>query len=103
MKVSELAVGGTFGLALTSGHRILAWGDNQSGQLGTGSTAPVSLTPVPVQVRPGFVVTGIGAGVRRGRSARDRPPATGLTNVPDRPRPVRRDRLISFVSIILPP
>jgi alpha-tubulin suppressor-like RCC1 family protein len=62
VKLGELAVGGTSSLALTSGHRILAWGDNQSGQLGTGSTDPVSLTPVLVQVPPGFVATGIGAG-----------------------------------------
>lgn len=60
-KIRALAGGGTFSMALTTGGRVLAWGSNDTGQLGTGNTAS-STTPVRVHLPAGFKPTAIGAG-----------------------------------------
>jgi alpha-tubulin suppressor-like RCC1 family protein len=60
-KVRALAGGKFFSLAMTAGHRILAWGDNHDGQLGS-STLKSSDVPVPVPLPKGFTPTAIGAG-----------------------------------------
>jgi len=49
------------GMALTAAGRILAWGRNDFGQLGDGSTTD-SATPVRVHLPFGFTPTAIGAG-----------------------------------------
>ncbi len=48
-------------LALTTGGELLAWGNNNRGQLGIGNTTS-SDTPVPVSLPPGTTVTAIAAG-----------------------------------------
>jgi alpha-tubulin suppressor-like RCC1 family protein len=60
-KVRALAAGEEYGMALTTGGRVLAWGRNEVGQLGNGSTTD-SATPVRVQLPKGFTPTAIGAG-----------------------------------------
>jgi alpha-tubulin suppressor-like RCC1 family protein len=62
--VTEVAAGGTFGLALTSSGQVLAWG---TGALGTGATS--SATPVFVTLPSGDVVTQIAAGGTTGYGA----------------------------------
>jgi alpha-tubulin suppressor-like RCC1 family protein len=59
-KIRALAAGEDFGMALTTAGRILAWGHNNFGQLGNGTTTN-SATPVRVHLPPGFKTTGIGA------------------------------------------
>ena len=46
--VRLIAVGAFHNLALEEDGRLLAWGNNEYGQLGTGDTQPTS-HPVPVQ------------------------------------------------------
>jgi alpha-tubulin suppressor-like RCC1 family protein len=60
-KVRAMAAGNDFSMALTSGGRILAWGRDNLGQLGDGTTTDNSM-PVRVHVPPGFTPTAIGAG-----------------------------------------
>jgi alpha-tubulin suppressor-like RCC1 family protein len=47
--VTGISAGNTSGLALTSKGRVLAWGDNNDGQLGTGNTTSAS-APVSAKV-----------------------------------------------------
>jgi alpha-tubulin suppressor-like RCC1 family protein len=61
----QIAVGGSlisnsFSCAVLVTGRVFCWGDNQAGELGNGSTANRSLTPVKVQLSAGAkeVVTG---------------------------------------------
>jgi len=55
-----ISMGATHACALTASSSVMCWGDNQSGELGTGSTTN-STTPVPVS-GIGSSVTGIAAG-----------------------------------------
>jgi alpha-tubulin suppressor-like RCC1 family protein len=57
-KVAQMFAGGTHALVLTSKGRVLAWGNNGSGQLGTGNTNN-SDVPVKVLLPPGTKATGI--------------------------------------------
>ena len=61
VSVKSIASGCFSSLALTTTGSLLAWGENSSGQLGTGSTANSDL-PVPVDLPPGLLSTGIGSG-----------------------------------------
>ncbi|MGH3410390.1 MAG: RCC1 domain-containing protein, partial [Streptosporangiaceae bacterium] len=61
VKVKSIAEGCFHSLALTTTGAVLAWGENSSGQLGTGSTAN-SDVPVQVDLPPGLVGTAIGSG-----------------------------------------
>jgi alpha-tubulin suppressor-like RCC1 family protein len=61
VKVKTARAGGDFALALTTGGRLLAWGYNGSGELGTGSTTDHH-KPVWVRLRPGVKITAISAG-----------------------------------------
>jgi alpha-tubulin suppressor-like RCC1 family protein len=60
-KVTEVSAGADFSLALTSVGAVYAWGDNEDGQLGDGTTT-TSTTPTPVSLPPGVTVTAISAG-----------------------------------------
>ncbi|MEU8542660.1 Ig-like domain repeat protein [Streptomyces sp. NPDC048717] len=59
--ITAVAAGTNHSLALTSDHRVLAWGSNIGGQLGNGSLME-SDTPVTVLLPPGFTVTAVAAG-----------------------------------------
>ncbi|MQY10661.1 hypothetical protein SRB5_07730 [Streptomyces sp. RB5] len=59
--VTAIAAGDQHSLALTSDGRVLAWGRNDLGQLGDGTTVERHL-PVYVDLPPGVTVTAIAAG-----------------------------------------
>ncbi|HEY1640475.1 MAG TPA: hypothetical protein VGG35_07300 [Streptosporangiaceae bacterium] len=75
-KVSALAAGQLFSMALTTGHHILTWGQNNHGQLGDGTTTERHL-PGRVHLPPGFTPTVIGAGFD------SRSPLAGGRQIPD--------------------
>jgi len=60
-KVTAVATGGYYSLALTSTGSVFAWGYNSDGELGDGGTAN-SDVPVRVKVPGGAKVTAIAAG-----------------------------------------
>ncbi len=60
-KVTAIAAGGYYSLALTSTGAVLAWGFNTDGELGDGATAN-SDVPVRVKLPAGTKVTAIAAG-----------------------------------------
>jgi alpha-tubulin suppressor-like RCC1 family protein len=64
--VTAIAGGGVHSLALTSSGQVLAWGSNNDGQLGNGTTTTTgcSCIPTPVQVSlpSGTTVTAIAGG-----------------------------------------
>jgi alpha-tubulin suppressor-like RCC1 family protein len=60
-KVRAVASGAECSMALTATGRILAWGRNNVGQLGNGSTTD-SAIPVRMHLPSGFTPTAIGAG-----------------------------------------
>ena len=60
-RVTAVSAGANFNLALTSDGSVLAWGLNDAGQLGDGSTTNSS-TPVPVDLPAGTRVTDVSAG-----------------------------------------
>ncbi len=60
-KATAISLGEAHGLVLTSKHKVLAWGFNDNGQLGDGTTTN-SDTPVRVRLPHGVKVTAIAAG-----------------------------------------
>lgn len=60
-KVKVIAVGAFHNLALLDDRKLMAWGNNEYGQLGTGDTQPRS-QPVPVQGLSGLNLVDIAAG-----------------------------------------
>lgn len=60
-KARSVAAGLQHTLVLTTGHRLLAWGLNDSGQLGNGTTTD-SLKPVKVKMPSSLEVTAVVAG-----------------------------------------
>ena len=60
IRVTAIAAGWSHSLALTSAGRLLAWGDNSSGELGN-ATVNDSLTPIPVDLPTGTRITAIAA------------------------------------------
>ena len=64
-RVTAVAAGGNYSLALTSDGRVLAWGDNTYGELGDGGTAD-SYTPVPVDLPAGTRIAAVAAGAEDG-------------------------------------
>jgi alpha-tubulin suppressor-like RCC1 family protein len=62
-RVTALAAGGCFGLALTASGKVLAWGQNSSGQLGLGHVNSTPQPPVRVHLPAGQKVTRIAAGL----------------------------------------
>jgi alpha-tubulin suppressor-like RCC1 family protein len=75
-KVSALAAGEFFSMALTTRQHILTWGENNRGQLGDGTTADRHL-PGRVHLPSGFTPTLIGAGFET------RSPLAGGRQIPD--------------------
>jgi alpha-tubulin suppressor-like RCC1 family protein len=61
VKVTGIAAGYAFGLAVASSGQVFAWGNNDSGQLGDGTTFG-SDVPVLVHLPAGTNVTAISAG-----------------------------------------
>ena len=58
-KATAISAGCTYGLARTARGRVLAWGDNFSGELGNGTTKD-SRTPVRVHLPAAAVAIGSG-------------------------------------------
>ncbi|WP_080635110.1 RCC1 domain-containing protein [Salinispora pacifica] len=63
--VTAIAAGDDHSYALTSSGTALAWGDNDRGELGDGTTTRSS-TPVPVSLPAGTTVTAIAGGIGHG-------------------------------------
>lgn len=59
--VTKISAGSDHGLALTSAGGLLAWGFNNHGQLGNGTTT-ISDVPVPVAIPAGDTVRAVGGG-----------------------------------------
>jgi alpha-tubulin suppressor-like RCC1 family protein len=62
VKVTAVSAGGVSAYALTTTGRVLAWGDDNAGQLGDGGKT-FSATPVWVKLPPSVKIIAIGAGV----------------------------------------
>ena len=63
VKVTALGASCRSSLARTADGRVLAWGLNARGELGTGGPPPgTDPNPAPVHLPAGFTATGIGAG-----------------------------------------
>jgi alpha-tubulin suppressor-like RCC1 family protein len=62
-KVVAAAAGSDGVIAVTSAGKVLTWGDNFAGQLGTGGTRKFSCKPVQVKLPKGVQVKGVAAGV----------------------------------------
>jgi alpha-tubulin suppressor-like RCC1 family protein len=60
-RVTAIAAGGAFGLALASDGRVLAWGRNLEGDLGDGGAESFAFTPVAVHLPAASHVTAIAA------------------------------------------
>jgi alpha-tubulin suppressor-like RCC1 family protein len=58
--VSQIAAGYVFTCALLTNGHVTCWGDNSSGQLGTGDTSPATV-PAAVLASPGVELTGVTA------------------------------------------
>jgi alpha-tubulin suppressor-like RCC1 family protein len=62
-RVTALAAGGCFALALTASGKVLAWGQNSQGQLGLGHVNSTPQPPVRVHLPAGQKITRIAAGL----------------------------------------
>src|SRR6266480_4538361 len=56
-----IAAGGKFGLALRTDGTVLAWGDNQFGELGNGATSALAVTPTVIPGLSNVVAVAAGA------------------------------------------
>ncbi|WP_050564968.1 RCC1 domain-containing protein [Salinispora oceanensis] len=63
--VTAIAAGDDHSFAVTSAGTALAWGDNDRGELGDGTTTRSS-TPVPISLPAGTTVTAIAGGIAHG-------------------------------------
>lgn len=61
-RITAVAAGDSYSLALTSTGAVLAWGTNVQGELGNGTSIPFSVTPVPVSLPAGTTITNIAGG-----------------------------------------
>jgi alpha-tubulin suppressor-like RCC1 family protein len=66
-KVTAVAAGCGHNLALTAKGHVLAWGDNQVGELGNGTTTNSNL-PVRAEIPAGLVAIAVAAGPEAGHS-----------------------------------
>lgn len=62
IQVTALGASCSSSLALLADGRILAWGENGNGELGTGGHARINPSPAPVALPGGFTATRIGSG-----------------------------------------
>ena len=60
-KVIDVAVGGSFGVALDEKHKVFVWGNNSNGELGTGDFHSRNI-PVRVSALKGKKIAELGAG-----------------------------------------
>jgi alpha-tubulin suppressor-like RCC1 family protein len=61
-KVQAISAGFAHNLALTRKGKVLAWGANDSGELGNGRAGGSSLAPIRVRLPKGVQVTAVAAG-----------------------------------------
>lgn len=62
VKVKSVSAGCFDSFAVTTTGTVLSWGENENGQLGTGTTSPFSDVPVQVSLPASFHATALGAG-----------------------------------------
>lgn len=67
MALSDVKLGGSFGLVMSSDGAVLVWGDNNLGQLGNGSFGGVAVTPraleLPLDDRAIMIAPGLNHGL----------------------------------------
>jgi alpha-tubulin suppressor-like RCC1 family protein len=83
---TQVSAGSAHSLAVTSDGRVLAWGDNGSGQLGDDSTTD-SAIPVQVDLPAGVTVTQVAAGGNHSLALAQRESSTSLTATPAQATP----------------
>jgi alpha-tubulin suppressor-like RCC1 family protein len=64
VRIRVVAAGLDHALAVTTAGQVYAWGGNDDGQLGNGSTGPATGTPALVRLPAGIQVTTVTAGER---------------------------------------
>ncbi|MEP7022764.1 MAG: cell wall anchor protein [Actinomycetota bacterium] len=62
VRITQVRTNCKYSLALTSTGRVLAWGDNSVGELGTGQRAEISAVPSWVRLPPRTKVTSVSTG-----------------------------------------
>ena len=62
LRFAAVCAGASFSLALSTGGRVYAWGDNTDGQSGDGTHLPTHPAPVPVKLPSRTQITAIACG-----------------------------------------
>jgi hypothetical protein len=102
VKALAVSADGSTSLAVGSDHRVYAWGGNQFGQLGNGSTANSS-TPVPASFPGQTAATAVSEGsgtslaIARGGTA---PPVPTTTTLTASPNPVAAGAAVTLTAAV---